>query len=121
MAWRQRLQEVQRQHLAAILEENNTSSPSIGGHSTLLALAPANSAGVTTKQKQKQKQKQKTEDGVRHLKSKNKTESKKRLRLREEDERRAARLAFVDTELNQVNAMAWYHRLDVLSRPQRNP
>jgi hypothetical protein len=113
MAWRQRLQEVQRQHLAAILEENDTSSPSAGGRSTLLALAPANSAGVTTK---KQKQKRKTEDGARHQ-----SKSKTRLRPREEDERRAARLACVDTELNQVNAMAWYHRLDVLSRPQRNP
>lgn len=111
------MQEVQRQHLAAMLEENNTSSPSVGGHSTLLALAPANSAGVTTK---KQKQKRKTEDGARHQ-SKSKTESKTRLRQREEEERRAARLACVDTELNQVNAMAWYHRLDVLSRPQRNP
>jgi hypothetical protein len=119
MAWRQRLQEVQRQHLAAILEENDTSSPSVGGHSTLLALAPANSAGVTTK-KQKQKQKRKTEDGARHQ-AKSKTESKTRLRPREEDERRAARLAFVDTELNQVNAMAWYHRLAAPSRPQRNP
>ena len=109
------MQEVQRQHLAAILEENYTSSPSVGGHSTLLALAPANSARVTTK---KQKQKRKTEDGARHQ---SKTESKTRLRPREEDERRAARLACVDTELNQVNAMAWYHRLDVLSRPQRNP